>query len=119
MSGPETERQLSTSREIPSRRVVVNELPDDYSTTPGGTCFGTTPGGTRIIYERNFLLQMRNSPLARTPPKNLPSIPGVTTGTATTGGQPKTNGDVQNKHPNREHNEKGADAEEPQFEMDI
>lgn len=34
--------------------------------------------GTRIIYDRNFLLQMRNSPVARTPPKNLPVIPGVT-----------------------------------------
>lgn len=34
--------------------------------------------GTKIIYDRNFLLQMRNSPVARTPPKNLPVIPGVT-----------------------------------------
>merc|ERR1712168_1723943 len=117
MSGPTTERQLSDSREIPSRRIVIsdpNQLPHDYSTTPGGTCFATTPGGTRIIYERNFLLQMRNSPLARTPPKNLPSIPGVTTETGATEGQPKTNGDAQNK--NREQNKKGADSEEPQFE---
>lgn len=35
--------------------------------------------GTRIVYDRTFLLQMRNSPLARTPPKNLPVIPGITT----------------------------------------
>lgn len=34
--------------------------------------------GTRIIYERKFLLQLRNSPLSKTPPKNLPFIPGVT-----------------------------------------
>ena len=34
--------------------------------------------GTRIIYERKFLLDLRNSPLSRTPPANLPSIPGVT-----------------------------------------
>jgi hypothetical protein len=34
--------------------------------------------GTRIIYERNVLLQMRNSPVASTPPRNLPHIPGVT-----------------------------------------
>lgn len=40
-------------------------------------CIIISPG-TRIIYERNFLLQMRNSPLAKTPPKNLPVIPGVT-----------------------------------------
>ena len=53
-------------------------MPLEYGTTPGGTMFGTTPGGTRIVYERAFLLQMRQSPLARTPPANLPVIPGVT-----------------------------------------
>ena len=53
-------------------------MPTEYGTTPGGTIFGTTPGGTRIIYERAFLMKMRNSPLARTPPANLPVIPGVT-----------------------------------------
>lgn len=64
------------------RRIPINspsELPADYSTTPGGTLFSTTPGGTRIIYERKFLMQLKNSPLAKTPPKNLPIIPGVTT----------------------------------------
>ena len=34
--------------------------------------------GTRIIYERKFLMQLKSSPLAKTPPKNLPVIPGVT-----------------------------------------
>jgi hypothetical protein len=34
--------------------------------------------GTRIVYDRNALLMMRNSPLAKTP-TNLPPIPGVTT----------------------------------------
>uniref|UniRef100_A0A8D2Q6A5 Eukaryotic translation initiation factor 4E binding protein 1 n=1 Tax=Varanus komodoensis TaxID=61221 RepID=A0A8D2Q6A5_VARKO len=52
--------------------------PGDYSTTPGGTVFGTTPGGTRIIYDRKFLMECRNSPVARTPPCDLPDIPGVT-----------------------------------------
>jgi hypothetical protein len=67
------------AQEIPSRRVVIaaeEDMPADYSTTPGGTIFGTTPGGTRIVYERAFLINMRNSPMARTPPKNLPYIPG-------------------------------------------
>merc|ERR1712154_315945 len=71
-----------------TRRVVINhesDMPTDYGTTPGGTMFGTTPGGTRIVYERNFLMQMRNSPLAKSPPPNLPSIPGVTVG-----GSPKS-----------------------------
>lgn len=34
--------------------------------------------GTRIIYDRKFLLDCRSSPLARTPPRCLPDIPGVT-----------------------------------------
>ena len=39
--------------------------------------FRCCPPGTRIIYDRKFLLQCRTSPLARTPP-SLPDIPGVT-----------------------------------------
>ena len=35
--------------------------------------------GTRIIYDRKFLMSCRKSPLAKSPPANLPSIPGVTT----------------------------------------
>ncbi|ORX89378.1 eukaryotic translation initiation factor 4E binding protein [Basidiobolus meristosporus CBS 931.73] len=53
-------------------------IPADYSTTPHGTIFSTTPGGTKIIYDRSTLMQLRNSPLSRTPPTNLPFIPGVT-----------------------------------------
>ncbi|XP_053209642.1 eukaryotic translation initiation factor 4E-binding protein 3-like, partial [Panonychus citri] len=68
---------------IPTKKVQLtnlSQLPDDYCQTPGGTMFATTPGGTRIIYDRSFLLKMRNSPIASTPPKNLPYIAGVTTG---------------------------------------
>lgn len=36
------------------------------------------PPGTRIIYDRKFLLDRRNSPMAKTPPCHLPNIPGVT-----------------------------------------
>uniref|UniRef100_A0A8C6VY62 Eukaryotic translation initiation factor 4E binding protein 1 n=1 Tax=Nothobranchius furzeri TaxID=105023 RepID=A0A8C6VY62_NOTFU len=74
--------QKTNAKAIPSTRTVaVNEadhMPHDYSTTPGGTLFSTTPGGTRIIYDRKFLLECRSSPLARTPPRGLPTIPGVT-----------------------------------------
>lgn len=34
--------------------------------------------GTRIIYDRKFLLGCRSSPVAKTPPRGLPDIPGVT-----------------------------------------
>ncbi|XP_013779553.1 eukaryotic translation initiation factor 4E-binding protein 1-like [Limulus polyphemus] len=81
MSTHSVQHKKSGFREIPSRRVLINDasqLPSDYSSTPGGTIFSTTPGGTRIIYDRAFLMQMRNSPVTRTPPKNLPDIPGVT-----------------------------------------
>lgn len=41
--------QAARSREIPAvRRVAVHDsahMPQDYSTTPGGTVFSTTPGG--------------------------------------------------------------------------
>lgn len=43
-----TSRQLSESRAIPTRTVLINDttqLPHDYCTTPGGTLFSTTPGG--------------------------------------------------------------------------
>ncbi len=33
--------------------------------------------GTRIIYDRKFLLLMRNSPLSKTPPAKLASIPDI------------------------------------------
>ncbi|NXJ81141.1 4EBP3 protein, partial [Trogon melanurus] len=52
--------------------------PEGCSSTPGGTVYATTPGGTRIIYDRKFLLECKNSPVARTPPCCLPQIPGVT-----------------------------------------
>lgn len=39
------------------------------------TCSCFCVAGTRVVYERNFLLHLRNSPLSRTPPSNLPNIP--------------------------------------------
>ena len=79
MSASPMARAATVGQDIPTRRVVItneDDMPNDYSTTPGGTIFGTTPGGTKIVYERAFLINMRNSPLARTPPRNLPAIPG-------------------------------------------
>ncbi|XP_068927546.1 eukaryotic translation initiation factor 4E-binding protein 2 isoform X1 [Petaurus breviceps papuanus] len=79
--GPGPGPHHSQSRAIPTRTVPISDaaqLPHDYCTTPGGTLFSTTPGGTRIIYDRKFLLDRRNSPMAQTPPCHLPNIPGVT-----------------------------------------
>ncbi|KAF3825479.1 hypothetical protein GH733_005461 [Mirounga leonina] len=38
--------------------------------------------GTRIIYDRKFLMECRNSPVTKTPPRDLPTIPGVTSPTS-------------------------------------
>ena len=52
-----TSRQLSESRAIPTRTVLINDttqLPHDYCTTPGGTLFSTTPGGkgaARLLWD--------------------------------------------------------------------
>ena len=51
------------------------------SSTPGGSLYGTTPGGTRIQYDRSSLLNYRNSPLSKSPahlPQSIINL-GVTT----------------------------------------
>ncbi|XP_076348859.1 eukaryotic translation initiation factor 4E-binding protein 2-like [Tachypleus tridentatus] len=108
--------QLNNERlGIPARSILLNDashLPNDYSSTPGGTIFSTTPGGTRIIYERAFLMQLRNSPIAKTPPKNLPIIPGVTSSLEMGKNKPMENG-------RPEKVATGENQDEPQFQMDI
>jgi len=71
---------MSSTEGIPIRRLVVHDpkdMPLHYGETPGGSIFSTTPGGTRIYYDRAFLLSRRDSPMTRSPPK-LPFIPEVT-----------------------------------------
>ena len=48
------------------------------STTPGGSIFSTTPGGTRIYYDRDTMLLYKNSPIAQSPPTDMVCRPGVT-----------------------------------------
>jgi len=61
---------------IPAPRPgTKEELPNiaNLAVTPGGAHFlGTTPGGTRIIYDRNTLMHYRSSPLSKTPPGDFP-----------------------------------------------
>lgn len=50
MSASPIARQATQS--IPVRRVMLSDpsqLPNDYSTTPGGTLYSTTPGGMHIL----------------------------------------------------------------------
>lgn len=71
---------MSSTEGIPIRRMVVHDpkdMPLHYGETPGGSIFSTTPGGTRIYYDRTFLLSRRDSPMTRSPP-HLPFIPEVT-----------------------------------------
>merc|ERR1719445_2437303 len=70
-----------------------------------------TPGGTKIVYERAFLVNMRNSPLSRTPPTNLPSIPGVTSDL----GKKEQKLENHIEMPNKEGDQNGDE----QFSMDI
>uniref|UniRef100_A0A7N8WL48 Eukaryotic translation initiation factor 4E binding protein 1 n=1 Tax=Mastacembelus armatus TaxID=205130 RepID=A0A7N8WL48_9TELE len=97
-----TDCQKTTAKAIPStRRVTVNDaqhMPHDYSITPGGTLFSTTPGGTRIIYDRKFLLECRGSPVAKTPPRGLPSIPGVTSPSSKDADEKTHNGELLNSN---------------------
>lgn len=106
---------LNAAPQAIPRRVTINspeEMPSDYGTTPGGTIFSTTPGGTRIIYERKFLMQCRASPLAKTPPANLPNIPGITS-KDTEVAPPRENGTIP------EEPEKTDVNDEDQFDMDL
>lgn len=48
MSASPIARQATQSQNIPSKRIVIhdpNQMPADYSSTPGGTLYSTTPGG--------------------------------------------------------------------------
>ncbi|XP_050311207.1 eukaryotic translation initiation factor 4E-binding protein [Anthonomus grandis grandis] len=97
MSASPMARQAVSTQAIPIKRVLVNDpsdMPAHYSQTPGGTMFSTTPGGTKIVYERNFLLTLRNSPISKTPPTfDIPE-------SLVKGGSPKKhhNGQQQRKY---------------------
>ncbi|XP_072486632.1 eukaryotic translation initiation factor 4E-binding protein 3 isoform X2 [Notamacropus eugenii] len=100
---------MSTSTSCPIPR-GWDPLPDCYSTTPGGTLYATTLGGTIIIYNRKFLLECKNSPIARTPPCYLPQIPGVTV---------PPQAPLAKLEELKEQKENEEISDEAQFEMDI
>ncbi|NXP48451.1 4EBP3 protein, partial [Heliornis fulica] len=66
---------------------------------------------THIIYDRKYLLECKNSPVARTPPCYLPQIPGVTS---------LAQFSLVKLEELKEQNEsKEAMPDQDQFEMDI
>merc|ERR1712221_5946 len=76
----------SEHREMATRSIAIknkklksaSEIPDNATETPGGTLFGFTPGGSKIVYTRDYLMSLKTSPASMTPPKKMTYIPGVT-----------------------------------------
>lgn len=61
MSASPIARQVCTShaQSIPSKKVLINDpnqLPDVYSSTPGGTLYSTTPGGKHLFKIEKYFL---------------------------------------------------------------
>ncbi|KAI8368309.1 eukaryotic translation initiation factor 4E binding protein [Radiomyces spectabilis] len=70
---------MSTAAPVNIRLAAPDaSLPSEYSTTPHGTIYSSTPGGTRVIYDRDTLLALANSELAQTPPSKMAFVAGVT-----------------------------------------
>lgn len=80
---------MSSSNYILPSAAKDIKLLSNISSTPGGTLYGTTPGGTRIIYDRQYLLQLKDSPYSQTPPKSLINLPEIFM---------KTSDDVKKQH---------------------
>jgi len=110
--------EQTKARAIPAtRRVIIEDashMPSEYSSTPGGTIFSTTPGGTRIIYDRKFLMQCKTSPLACTPPSDLPDIPGVTSPLSAKSTKHK----AHHHHPKKTHHHHHHHDHSPPAEQD-
>merc|ERR1712137_1433896 len=75
---PMADRNKSDSKglAIPGREGEYLD-PRTLSTTPGGSIYGTTPGGTKIMYTRDALLFLGSSPICKTPPSGMAHIPGI------------------------------------------
>lgn len=90
-----------------------NQLkPDDRNLIYSVSLFSLP--GTRIVYERAFLMNLKNSPLARTPPSNLNNLPHNILRNGTTGvtSKPKPQQQPQNSPPK-------FDEHQEQFDMDL
>merc|ERR1711879_331115 len=77
----------------------------------------TTPGGTKIMYNRDTLLFLGNSPICRTPPSGMAMLPGVTSPATKA---PKPSQEQSSPSPAAAAQEKtsGKEPEEDIFSMD-
>ncbi|CAH8538475.1 unnamed protein product [Schistosoma turkestanicum] len=117
------------TKPIAVKKVTVKDLsqiPSNHGTTPGGTLFSTTPGGTRIIYERDYILNCRNSPIARTPPPDMTYIPEITSPTLNKdklihpcNGHTVKDSPVNMPESTSDDHNKPSKGDEAPFEMDI
>lgn len=76
MSASPAARQAFSHAMPCTKKIIISDpiqMPDVYSQTPNGTMYSTTPGGTKLIYERAFMKNLRASPLSQTPPRNIPA----------------------------------------------
>ncbi|XP_047418079.1 eukaryotic translation initiation factor 4E-binding protein 1-like [Sciurus carolinensis] len=95
-------------------QVVVQLPPRTIAPTPVGTLFSITPGSTRIIDDWKFLMQCQNSAVAKMFPRDLPTIPGVTSPASD-----EASMEASQSHLLNNPEDKWAGGEESQFEMDI
>merc|ERR1712062_808686 len=108
----------SEYREMASRSIAIKnkrlksaaEIPDNATETPGGTLFAFTPGGTKIVYTRDYLMSLKTSPASMTPPKKMTHIPGVTC--------PISPLAQEEKVADTDKSEKAVAEEEPEEEID-
>jgi hypothetical protein len=109
---------MTNAKPIPNGSLQFNY--QNLSSTPGGTLYATTPGGTKIVYDRNTMMLIgKNSPMSHTPPSGMAVIPGVTMVPA---GEIKSIKNIKNIHPptpinNHQSPEEHVSEEHPKEEM--
>lgn len=69
-ASPIARQACSHAQAIPSRKVLITDpaqMPEVYSSTPGGTLFSTTPGGKTHLLRNLFCLKKKKSFLSKLP----------------------------------------------------